>query len=98
MKLKLKTPANPVSSSQVPEPPQHATGSEDFMTTGPFLSISEAAAWLCVSVSTVKRMLTRGDIQAVRVGKRRKVPAETLAAHVSKNILIPEHDKDVSSQ
>jgi excisionase family DNA binding protein len=65
---------------------------------GPFLSIREAAAWLCVSTSTVKRMLAGGDLQAVRIGKRRKLSADTLTAHVTKNILIPRPDDSVLGQ
>lgn len=56
----------------------------------PFLSLREAADWLDVSLSTLNRMIAKGDLATVRVGKRRKVPASYLAAYVAKDILLPE--------
>jgi excisionase family DNA binding protein len=56
----------------------------------PFLSLREAAGWLCVSLSTLKRTIAKGDLSTVCVGKRRKVPASYLAAYVAKDILLPE--------
>ena len=56
----------------------------------PFLSLREAAEWLCVSLPTLKRTIAKGDLNTVRVGKRRKVPASYLAAYVAKDILLPE--------
>ncbi len=55
----------------------------------PFLSLPEAAEWLCVSRSTIKRLIAQGDLAAVRVGARRKIPASSLSAYVKKDILIP---------
>ena len=54
----------------------------------PFLSLPEAAEWLCVSRSTVKRLIAKGDLEAIRVGARRKVPASSLSAYVKRDILI----------
>ena len=55
----------------------------------PFLSLREAADWLCVSLSTMKRTIAKGHIATVRVGKHRKVPASYLAAYVAKDVLLP---------
>lgn len=62
----------------------------------PFLSLRESAKWLCVSLSTVKRMITRGELIAVRVGARRKIPACHLAAYVARDILLPSQVTDIS--
>jgi excisionase family DNA binding protein len=56
----------------------------------PFLSLREAADWLCVSLSTMNRMIAKGDLATIRVGNRRKVPASYLAAYVAKDVLLPE--------
>ena len=56
----------------------------------PFLSLREAAEWLCISLSSLKRIIAKGDLSTVQVGKRRKVPASYLAAYVTKDILLPE--------
>jgi excisionase family DNA binding protein len=56
----------------------------------PFLSLREAADWFDVSLSTLNRMIAKGDLATVRVGKRRKVPANYLAAYAATDILLPE--------
>lgn len=56
----------------------------------PFLSLRQAADWLCVSRSTLKRMIAKDELFTVRVGERRKVSAAALAAYVAKDILLPE--------
>jgi excisionase family DNA binding protein len=56
----------------------------------PFLSLREAADWLCVSPSTMKRTIAKGYLATVRVGKHRKVPASYLAAYVAKDVLLPD--------
>lgn len=55
----------------------------------PYLSLREAAEWLCVSLSTIKRMVARGTLSTVRIGERKKVPANVLEAYVARDILIP---------
>ena len=57
----------------------------------PFLSIREAAEWLCVSRSTLKRLINSGDLTTVRVGKRRKISAASLSVYVTKDIVLPEN-------
>ena len=61
----------------------------------PFLSLKEAADWLCVSMSTLKRLISRGEISTLRVGARRKIPANYLAAYIAKDILTPEQVVDI---
>jgi excisionase family DNA binding protein len=56
----------------------------------PFLSLREAAEWLCVSLPTLNRTIAKGGLSTVRVGARRKVLANYLAAYVAKDILRPE--------
>jgi excisionase family DNA binding protein len=60
----------------------------------PFLSLRESADWLCVSISTVKRLIAKGTLGTVRVGARRKIPASFLAAHVARDILLPDQVQD----
>jgi len=75
-------PASPIAPA-TPEPP--------------FLSLREAADWLCVSLSTLKRMVARGELLAIRVGKHRKIPASSLAAYVGKDLLIPEENTETTT-
>lgn len=48
----------------------------------PFYSLNDAAAWLSVSLATIKRLLARGVLPHVRVGSRRKIPLSALRAYV----------------
>jgi excisionase family DNA binding protein len=91
----------PPDSGVNPCPPTAAEAGDDAATTEvppapPFLSLREAADWLCVSPSTLKRMVVKGELPTVRVGKRRKIPAGDLAAYVAKGILLPENVNEVS--
>lgn len=56
----------------------------------PFLSLRDAAEWLGASLSTVKRLIARGELTAVYVGKRRKIPAALLTAYISRDMSHPE--------
>jgi excisionase family DNA binding protein len=56
----------------------------------PFLSLREAAEWLCVSRSTLKRLVARGELITIRIGKRPKISADCLAAYVTRDILLPD--------
>jgi excisionase family DNA binding protein len=60
----------------------------------PFLSLREAADWLCVSLSTLKRLIGKGTLATLRVGARRKIPASFLAAYVAREILLPDQVQD----
>src|SRR5690242_13069063 len=51
----------------------------------PFLSLREAAGWLCVSLSTVKRLLAKGELTSVRIGARQKIPSSELTAYITKD-------------
>jgi excisionase family DNA binding protein len=55
----------------------------------PFLSLREAADWLCVSISTLKRLVAKGELATIRVGARRKIPASRLEAYIARDILLP---------
>jgi excisionase family DNA binding protein len=60
----------------------------------PFLSLREAADWLCVSRSTLKRMIAKGELTAVHVGKRRKIPANVLTVYVTRDVMFPSQVVD----
>jgi excisionase family DNA binding protein len=60
----------------------------------PFLSLRDAADWLCVSLPTLKRMIANAELRAVRVGARRKIPASYLSAYVARDILLPSEVSD----
>jgi len=55
----------------------------------PFLSLKESADWLGVSLSTLKRMISKNELVALRIGKRRKIPASYLAAYLARDVLVP---------
>jgi excisionase family DNA binding protein len=61
----------------------------------PFLSLREAADWLCVSISTLKRLIANGALSTIRVGARRKIPASALEAYVARDILLPSQVSDI---
>jgi hypothetical protein len=42
-------------------------------------------------------MVTRGEFTAIRVGNRRKIPANYLAAYVGKDVLIPEDSTELGT-
>ena len=48
----------------------------------PFFSINEAAAWLSVSLATMKRLLSQGALPFIRGGARRKIPLSALRTYV----------------
>ena len=56
----------------------------------PFLSIAEAAHWLGVSVSTVKRLIRRGELTTVQIGARRKIPNTSLMSYVTRGVMFPD--------
>ena len=56
----------------------------------PFLTIAEVAHWLGVSVSTVKRLIAKGELVAVRIGGRRKIPNSSLMSYVTSDVMFPE--------
>ena len=51
----------------------------------PVLSINEAADVLGIARATVYRLLRTGELQSVRVGKRRKFRPEDLDAYLERN-------------
>jgi excisionase family DNA binding protein len=83
-------PDPPAREPSIPPP----APSTDQQPAPPFLSLTAAADWLCVSVSTLKRMIAKGELTTVRVGARQKIPASQLAAYVAKDILLPSQVTD----
>ena len=80
--------------------PQQAPSAIDAKTVfePPYLSLREAAEWLCISLSTIKRMVARGTLSTVRIGERNKVPANVLEAYVARDVLIPsQQQQDVDN-
>jgi excisionase family DNA binding protein len=53
----------------------------------PFLSLTEAAAWLGISLSTVKRLVDRRELAAVRIGARRKIPLSELENYALERLI-----------
>jgi excisionase family DNA binding protein len=91
--------ADPAPEAPVPElslaPPTATTDQGAAQQPAPpFLSLTEAADWLCVSVSTLKRLIAKGDLTTIRVGARQKIPASHLEAYVAKDILLPSQVTD----
>jgi excisionase family DNA binding protein len=85
----IAAPGSPVQATTHPGEP-----SDEQKPAPPFLSLLEAADWLCVSISTLKRLIAKGDLATIRVGARRKIPASHLAAYVSRGILLPSQVLD----
>jgi excisionase family DNA binding protein len=51
--------------------------------------VSEAAKFLCVSVSTVYDMMSRGLLPFVKLGKSRRVPHLAVVELAAKNLVTP---------
>jgi excisionase family DNA binding protein len=67
----------------------HHDGLDDELPAPPFVSLRESADWLCVSISTLKRLVANGELSTIRVGARQKIPANHLAAYIARDILLP---------
>jgi excisionase family DNA binding protein len=61
------------------------TERHDVLPVTPVLSVNEAARVLGVERSTLYRIIRRGELQAVRVGRRRKFRPEDLDAYLERN-------------
>jgi len=90
--LRLASEAPGLQESSVATP---SISGADPGPTPPLLSLKEAADWLSVSLSTLNRMIARGDLTAIRVGARRKVPASYLEAYLAKDIITPNQVIDI---
>ena len=104
MAIRLRGSFQPSTPEQPHDPTPHVSepaasevpGTADCAATADappapsFLSVREAADWLCVSLSTLQRLVAKGELAAVRVGKRRKIPASCLSAYVARDILLPD--------
>jgi excisionase family DNA binding protein len=86
----VAAPGSPVQATA----PLDGSGDEQ-KPAPPFLSLRESADWLCVSISTLKRLIAKGELSTIRVGARRKIPASHLAAYVSRDILLPSQVLDI---
>jgi excisionase family DNA binding protein len=107
IKLRRKPGGEAEEDNALPAPDAAASGSPGPATNHPdqsggeqkpappFLSLREAADWLCVSISTLKRLIAKGDLVTIRVGARRKISASHLAAYVSRDILLPSQVLDL---
>lgn len=62
----------------------HAQAYES-LRLAPVLSINEAAAVLGVERSTIYRLLRTGELQAIRVGQRRRFRPEDIDAYLERN-------------
>lgn len=51
--------------------------------------VGEVAALLCVSPRTVERMITRGEVEAVHLGRAVRVRAQSVLDHIEANRLDP---------
>ena len=56
----------------------YGDGDPETILSPPFLSQTDSAAWLGISLSTVKRLVDRRELAAVRIGARRKIPLSEL--------------------
>jgi excisionase family DNA binding protein len=59
------------------------TGGASFPDSSRFLTVFEAAAILRVSKQTVYRLVRAGDLEAVRVGGRLRIPAHVVEPRAS---------------
>jgi excisionase family DNA binding protein len=88
----IAVPSRTVSAQSLPG---HLDPQKD-QHTPPFLSLREAADWLCVSLSTLKRLIAKGELSTVRIGARQKIPASHLAAYIAKDVLLPSQAATLS--
>jgi len=84
----------PRQASSLPPPTASTDQEAPQQPAPPFLSLTESADWLCVSVSTLKRLIAKGCLTTIRVGARQKIPASHLEAYVAKDILLPSQVTD----
>jgi excisionase family DNA binding protein len=91
----LPAPDVAASGSPVPATNHPDEPGDQQQPAPPFLSLREAADWLCVSISTLKRLIAKCDLPTIRVGARRKIPADRLAAYIARDILLPSQVLDI---
>jgi excisionase family DNA binding protein len=61
---------------------------------GRFLTVSEAAARLQVSVKTIRRLIDRGDLPALRIGHLIRIPEESFESFLeARKIKNPHQSK-----
>jgi excisionase family DNA binding protein len=60
-----------------------------------YLTVIETAIRLGISVATVYRLIDRGDLPSVKIGKARRIPSERLDSFLAKKTI--PNDSDVLS-
>ncbi len=60
-----------------------------------YLTVSETADRLGISVATVYRLIDRCELPSVKIGKARRIPVQILDSFLAKKTL--PHDADVLS-
>jgi excisionase family DNA binding protein len=53
----------------------------------PLLTVADAAAFLSVSTKTIRRLLTRGELGASRVGRQLRISRSELLAYLRRQLL-----------
>jgi excisionase family DNA binding protein len=80
----------------------NAAAADSVAPAPPFLSLQQASAFLSVSLSTLNRLLAKGELVALRIGARRKISADNLTAYLTRYIPplihITDHDRNMSNQ
>jgi excisionase family DNA binding protein len=71
----------------VPPPPPPRLRRPHAAAPEPLLSVADAAAFLSVSVKTVRRLLGRGELGASRVGRQLRISRSELLAYLRHQLL-----------
>lgn len=64
------------------------------MNQDQLLTLDQVAAKLQVSMSTVRRLLDRGELKAVRIGRSLRVRPADLAAYIEANAEGGQNERD----
>jgi excisionase family DNA binding protein len=71
----------------IPPSPQPAAKRRYHTPSEPLLTVTDAAAFLSVSAKTVRRLLTRGELGASRVGRQLRISRSELLAYLRRQLL-----------
>jgi excisionase family DNA binding protein len=74
----------PTAPPGVPSPCSHASAEAAAIGSrpGPLLTVAEAATALRVSTKTVRRLIARGELRRVSVGRLVRIQTEDMAAYI----------------
>jgi excisionase family DNA binding protein len=81
----LREPSHPVPSGLTPGGAPHPANTSPARAgpvCAPLLTVVEAAWALRVSTKTIRRMLARGELHRVRVGRLARIRAEDIAQYI----------------